>query len=108
MTIEPMSKKVVIDELNGSISYLVNEEILSNFKLDDIIGIGEVVTDWGPFMDDHFLMFITKSKIWHTIPTDAKGFSELTNFIGNSLGILSFVQITNVTRCKTRIIYPKK
>lgn len=88
-----MSKKVIIDKLNESITYLVDEEILFDFSLDDIIGIGEVVTDRGPFMDDHFLMFITKSKMWHTIPTDASGFSELTNFVGNSLDILSFVQM---------------
>lgn len=66
-----------------------------------------MTTAGGPWFDDHFLMFISKDKLWHLIPMDVEGMNDLIKVIGLRFDISSFVQMANITVFKSRLIYPK-
>ncbi len=85
-----MKKEVVVDKNTNSIQYFEGEIRLSNFHLNDIVAIGEVTMDVGPFTNDHFIMIITKNKMWNRISTNAIGFDKLISTIGSQLDITSF------------------
>jgi hypothetical protein len=102
-----MKKEVVVDKKNNSIQYFEGDIRLSNFHLNDIVAIGEVTMNVGPFADDHFIMIITKSRMWNRISVNAIGFDKLISTIGSQLDITSFIRLANRVDFKSRIIYPK-
>lgn len=108
MIIMEMKKEIIVNKESNLIKYFWGDDLLLDFNLDNILAIGEVTTDQGPFMDDHFLLFITNDKMWNPIPMDAIGFDILTHHVGAYLNIISFIHLANRTDFKSRIVFPKE
>ncbi|KKL24656.1 hypothetical protein LCGC14_2413130 [marine sediment metagenome] len=73
----------------------------------DIKAIGEFTTADGPYEDDWFMTFITKTD-WIEIPMYTDGMTELLADLGNVLNSDLSAGLTNSAEWNTRIVYPTK
>lgn len=103
-----MKKEIIIKEGSGAIKFIEGSIVISDFNINVVIAIGEVATATGPFQSTHYLLFITRTKFCHSIPTDSNGFNNLIEYVGSTLDISTFIRLANVTSYKSRLVYPKE
>ena len=93
---------------DGLISYKA-EGISWSVKISDIRLIGEYTTAEGPFIDDHFFVFLTALEGgWHEASFYARGRDEVLVALGKKLGVLIETGLGNSAQYKTRIIWPER
>lgn len=68
--------------------------------------VGEYTSEDGPMMDDHFLVFVTKSGDVFEAPTSIKDISAVLGSIENELGWPMRMRLSLETDFKSRIIAP--
>lgn len=98
-----MSGKVKIE--NDFITWIWKRETLANFKVGDILVIGELT--YNSLNDDYYLVFVLKDGTWKLISMYIENLDELLEFL-----ILKFdpcikeTQIANSIHLKSKISYP--
>ena len=83
-----------------------NENIFQ-IDINDIVVIGEYTNSEGPYINDWFLIFITKDGHWQSIPLYANNIDELTQFLGDKFHQdFNETCLANSTEWKSIIRYP--
>ena len=76
-------------------------------SLSEIAVIGEFTTDGGPFGDDYFLVFVSRTRdCWYEASFYAKGRDELLDQLSAALGDRLQLGLANSANFASRIIWP--
>lgn len=84
-----------------------NNKNILQIDLNDIAIIGEYTNSEGPYLDDWFLVFVTKDGQWQNIPWYANNIDELTQYLSNKFHQdLNVTYLANSIEWKSIVLYP--
>lgn len=75
--------------------------------IDTVKVIGEYTTQEGPFIEDHFLVFVDTENKLYEIPIVADGLTELLNKISLLIKYELKISLYFSTEFKSKVIYPE-
>ncbi|MBC7892737.1 MAG: hypothetical protein H7Y12_11025, partial [Sphingobacteriaceae bacterium] len=73
---EKVNSSGVVRTAGDVIKWTYKGELLLSIDMNEVVVIGEYTNDAGPWRDDWFLVFVTKSGSWQSIPRYADGIDE--------------------------------
>lgn len=76
-------------------------------SIDTLKVIGEYTTQEGPFVEDHFLVFVDIENKLYEIPVAADGLTEVLNKISLLIKYELKISLYFSTEFKSRVIYPE-
>ncbi len=77
-----------------------------SLPLADIVCIAEYTTDAGPFADDYFLVFGTRSDAWYEASVYCEGRDEVLTILSRYMGHPMQFGLCNSADYASRIIWP--
>jgi hypothetical protein len=94
--------------LEGDKAIWHNEDLVfATVDLRDAVIIGEYTTASGPWIEDWFLVLVTKDGQWHQVSCYAQGIETLTEYLSRKFNIqLHLGALVNSTSWKTVVVYP--
>lgn len=77
-----------------------------SIDVSDLVAIGELTTQDGPFEDDHFLVFVPRNQAWREVALDVVGVSDTLADLSKELGEKLELSLANSTDFSSRVLWP--
>lgn len=75
---------------------------------NEVAVFGEMTNENGPFADDYFFVFVTKSKEWYEASFYAEGVDKFLVEFEKRMGLISQSSLANSTTFRSNVLWPER
>lgn len=91
---------------NGLIRFDSEDQTGWELSINEIRAVIEYTTEEGPFVPDHFLVFVDRSATEYHLPLEAAGCLELAEQVGRTLGADIDLKLSASSTFASRVVFP--